>query len=73
MKNMNNPIIREYSKKFVEISQSNIYEDNSARLKFATIPKKSSGAKHVVIPYDFSWSKFESLQVKVMVINTKIN
>ena len=34
--NMNNPVIRAHSKTFVEIPQSNVYEDNSACLKFAT-------------------------------------
>ena len=69
--NMKNPVIRAHSKTFVEIPQSNVYEDNSACLKFATMPKMSSRTKHIAIPYHFFRSKVESLQVKVIAINTE--
>jgi hypothetical protein len=69
--NMKDPVIRAHSKTFVEIPQSNVYEDNSACLKFATMPKMSPRTKHIAILYHFFRSKVESLQVKVIAINTE--
>ena len=69
--NMKKLVTRAHSKPFVEISQSNVYEDNSSCLKFTTKPKMSSRIKHIAIPYHFFRSKVESLQVKVIAINTE--
>ena len=56
--------------KFGTIPQSNVYEDNEACLKFATLPKMSSRTKHIAIPYHFFRSKIEKLEIKVITIGT---
>ena len=52
------------------IPQSTVYEDNTACLQFATMPKMSPRTKHIAIPYHFFRSKVENLEVKVVPIDT---
>lgn len=53
------------------LPKSIVYEDNTACLKFATMPKMSPRTKHIAIPYHFFRSKVEELEIKVIGINTE--
>ena len=53
------------------LPKSIVYEDNTACLKFATMPKMSPRTKHIAIPYHFFRSKVEELEIKVVGINTE--
>ena len=68
---LEDPSLRTYSRIFTRILQSVVYEDNKACLKFATMPKIASHTKHIAIPYHFFRSKLNSLEVKVVAIDTK--
>ena len=57
--------------KYGNITQSKVYEDNEAYLKFATLPKISPRTKHIAIPYHFFRSKVENLEIKVLSIGTE--
>ena len=54
-----------------KLPKSIVYEDNTACLKFATMPKMSPRTKHIAIPYHFFRSKVEELEIKVVGINTE--
>lgn len=67
----NSPAYSMTAKTFVPIvPSSQIYEDNEACLKFATLPKMSPRTKHIAIPYHFFRSKVENLEIKVLPIDT---
>jgi hypothetical protein len=49
---------------------SQVYEDNDACLKFATLPRMSPRTKHIAIPYHFFWSKVTNLEIQIHPIDT---
>ena len=59
-----------HSKSFLTIPPSTVYEDNSACLKFATMPKMSSRTKHIAVPYHFFCSKVVELEIAVVPVDT---
>ena len=69
-KRLEEPSLRTHPRTFTQIPQSVVYEDNEACLKFATMTKMSSCTKHIAIPYHFFLSKVNSLEVKVVAIDT---
>ena len=64
-------ISRTFDKNPKSLSKSIVYKDNTACLKFATMPKMSPRTKHIAIPYHFFRSKVEELEIKVVGINTE--
>jgi len=57
-------------KGFNKIPPSTVHEDNTACLKYATMPKMSPRTKHIAIPYHFFRSKVKDLEINVIAINT---
>ena len=70
--NDKSPISPSYStiSRTFKLPTSIVYEDNTACLKFATMPKMSPRTKHIAIPYHLFCSKVVALEIKVVGINT---
>ena len=67
----NSPAYSMTAKAFIPcVVPSQVYEDNEACLKFATLPKMSPRMKHIAIPYHFFRSKVTNLEIKVLPIDT---
>jgi Reverse transcriptase (RNA-dependent DNA polymerase). len=52
------------------VQPSDVFEDNEACLKFATLPRMSPRTKHIAIPYHFFRSKVASLEIQIHPIDT---
>ena len=53
------------------IPKSKVYEDNSACLKFARLPRLTPRTKHIATPYHWFRSKVEQLEIAIEPISTE--
>ena len=53
------------------IPKSKVYEDNSACLKFARLPRLTPRTKHIAVPYHWFRSKVEQLEISIEPISTE--
>jgi hypothetical protein len=52
------------------ITQSTVFEDNDACLKFAHMPKLTPRTKHIGVPYHWFRSQVEQLEIQIEPIDT---
>jgi hypothetical protein len=68
---MESPTYSMAAKTFIPVlPSSQVYEDNEACLKFATMPRMSPRTKHIAIPYHFFRQKVTDLEITVLPIDT---